>query len=207
MQREKRNLVAWVESCKMGSLLTRTFKPRYVRVLILGLDAAGKTTLLTRIKHGRTTDTIPTIGFNVESVKIKGIKYTFWDVGGQDKLRELWKHYYFGTHILAFVIDSSSRDTIEVSKEALFGVLMDPLMDSCVLLVYANKQDMPYAFRAKEIADKLSLHELRERPWHVQPSCATTGDGVFEGLQWAAKQVKKQKKKTIPRKLYFTNRL
>lgn len=65
---------------------------------MLGLDAAGKTTILYKLKLGESTITIPTIGFNVETVQYKNINFTVWDVGGQHLVRPLWKHYYPGTN-------------------------------------------------------------------------------------------------------------
>merc|ERR1712124_46382 len=86
------------------------------RILMVGLDAAGKTTVLYKLKLGEVLTTIPTIGFNVETVEYKNIKFTVWDVGGQDKIRKLWRHYYQGTEGLIFVVDSSDRDRIERSR-------------------------------------------------------------------------------------------
>ena len=64
---------------------------------MVGLDAAGKTTILYKLKLGETTTTIPTIGFNVETVTYRNINFTVWDVGGQQVIRPLWHHYYPGT--------------------------------------------------------------------------------------------------------------
>jgi small GTP-binding protein domain len=77
----------------MGQLLSnlwhRFTRLRDARIIILGLDAAGKTTLLYKLKLGEIVTTIPTIGFNVERVEYKNINFTVWDVGGQDKIRPL----------------------------------------------------------------------------------------------------------------------
>jgi len=77
---------------------------------MLGLDAAGKTTILYRLQLGEDVHSIPTIGFNVETVNYKNISFTIWDVGGQDRLRKLWRHYYKDNDALIFVIDSADRD-------------------------------------------------------------------------------------------------
>ncbi|XP_078491848.1 uncharacterized protein LOC104266462 [Ciona intestinalis] len=192
----------------MGLRFSRFRRLRKSRILILGPDSAGKTTLLYRLKTGRTVTTIPTIGFNVESIQIKRTQLTLWDVGGQDKLRTLWKHYFIGVSILAFVVDSSDRDRIEEANEALQGVLMDPLLDSCAILIYANKQDMEGAMSTNEITEKLGLSQFLSRPWHVQSSCALTGDGVYEGLDWALNQEKlrrKRRNKAMSEPLLFSN--
>lgn len=102
---------------KMGltisSLFTRLFGKKQVRILMVGLDAAGKTTILYKLKLGEVVTTIPTIGFNVETVEYKNISFTVWDVGGQDKIRPLWRHYFQNTHGLIFVVDSNDRCAFE----------------------------------------------------------------------------------------------
>merc|ERR1712224_524390 len=95
-----------------------------MRILMVGLDAAGKTTVLYKLKCGEAVTTIPTIGFNVETVEYKNINFTVWDIGGQDKIRKLWSHYYQGTDGLIFVIDSSDHDRIEVAREELMKMLV-----------------------------------------------------------------------------------
>ena len=81
------------------------------RILMLGLDAAGKTTILYKFKLNETVQSIPTIGFNVETVApVKNVSFTVWDVGGQDKIRPLWRHYFNGTDGLIFIVDSTDRD-------------------------------------------------------------------------------------------------
>merc|ERR1712167_293976 len=87
------------------------------RILMVGLDAAGKTTILYKLKLGEVVTTIPTIGFNVETVEYKNINFTVWDVGGQDKIRKLWRHYYLNTQGLIFVVDSNDRDRVKDASE------------------------------------------------------------------------------------------
>merc|ERR1711941_255145 len=128
--------------------------------------------------------TIPTIGFNVETVEYKNISFTVWDVGGQDKIRPLWRHYYQGTNGLIFVVDSNDRDRIEDAREELFKMLNEDEMQDAVVLVFANKQDLPNAMDAAEVTEKLGLRSLRNRPWYIQSASATSGDGLYEGLDW-----------------------
>ena len=90
-----------------------------VRFLMVGLDAAGKTTILYKLKLGEVVTTIPTIGFNVETVAYKNISFTVWDVGGKDKIRPLWRHYYQNTQAMIFVVDSNDRDRVDESREEL----------------------------------------------------------------------------------------
>mmetsp|Transcript_6948 Transcript_6948/g.19711 ORF Transcript_6948/g.19711 Transcript_6948/m.19711 type:complete len:182 (+) Transcript_6948:64-609(+) len=164
-----------------------------MRILMVGLDAAGKTTILYKLKLGEVVTTIPTIGFNVETVEYKNLSFTVWDVGGQDKIRPLWRHYYQGTNGLIYVIDSNDRDRIEDAREELNKMLNEDEMRDAVVLVFANKQDLPNAMTAAEVTEKLGLHNLRSRQWFIQSACATTGDGLYEGLDWLSRTLSSKK--------------
>merc|ERR1712232_1231620 len=126
-------------------------------------------------------------GFNVEEVEYKNLNFTVWDIGGQDKIRKLWRYYYQGTDGAIFVVDSSDRDRIEDARQELFKMLNEDEMRDAVLLVFANKQDLPGAMDAAEVTEKLGLRDLRNRQWFIQSACATTGDGLYEGLDWLTK--------------------
>ncbi len=153
---------------------------------MVGLDAAGKTTILYKLKLGEVVTTIPTIGFNVETVDYKNISFTVWDVGGQHKIRPLWRHYYQNTQALIFVVDSNDRSAQRVSeaREELHRMLSEDELRDALLLVFANKQDLPNAMTAAEMTEKLGLHDLKNRNWYIQATCATSGDGLLEGLDW-----------------------
>jgi ADP-ribosylation factor protein 1 len=155
-----------------------------MRILMVGLDAAGKTTILYKLKLGEVVTTIPTIGFNVETVQYNNVNLTMWDVGGQDKIRPLWKHYYQNTQGLIFVVDSNDKDRIENSREELVKMMNEDEMRETVVLVFANKQDLPGAMSPQEITEKLGLPGMQGRQWYVQASCAQNGDGLFDGIQW-----------------------
>ena len=225
---------------QLSRVWERLFGKKEMRILMVGLDAAGKTTILYKFKLGEVVTTIPTIGFNVETVEFKNISFTVWDVGGQDKIRPLWRHYYQNTQGVIFVVDSNDRDRVDAARDEVITAVPrilfllffhrlnfssepwtrkvavsslffpsssflyshpdtynptliifqlhrmlneDELRDS-VLLVYANKQDLPNAMSAAEMTERLGLHGLRHRQWYIQACCATTGDGLFEGLDW-----------------------
>ncbi|XP_062913417.1 ADP-ribosylation factor 1 [Mobula hypostoma] len=181
----------------MGGVVTNFFKAMFgrkeMRILMVGLDAAGKTTILYKLKLGEIVTTIPTIGFNVETVEYKSISFTVWDVGGQDKIRPLWRHYFQNTQGLIFVVDSNDRERVNEAKEELMRMLAEDELRDAVLLLFANKQDLPNAMNAAEITDKLGLHSLRQRTWFIQATCATSGDGLYEGLEWLSSQLKSNK--------------
>jgi len=169
----------------MGSVFAKLFNmTKEMRILMVGLDAAGKTTILYKLKLGEIVTTIPTIGFNVETVEYKNINFTVWDVGGQDKIRPLWRHYFQNTQGLIFVIDSNDRERVGEAAEELSKMLNEDELRDAVLLVFANKQDLPNAMSVAELTDKLGLNNLRSRKWYIQSTCATSGDGLYEGLDW-----------------------
>jgi len=173
-----------------SSLFKQLFGMRDMRILMVGLDAAGKTTILYKLKLGEIVTTIPTIGFNVETVEYKNISFTVWDVGGQDKIRPLWRHYFQNTDGLIFVVDSNDRERIAEARDELNRMLAEDELRDAVVLVFANKQDLPHAMNPAEITDKLGLHNMRNRNWYIQATCATNGDGLYEGLDWLSNQLK-----------------
>jgi len=174
-----------------SKLFDKLWGKKEMRILMVGLDAAGKTTILYKLKLGEIVTTIPTIGFNVETVEYKNIQFTVWDVGGQDKIRPLWRHYFQNTQGIIFVVDSNDRDRIVEAREELQRMLNEDELRDAILLVFANKQDLPNAMNAAEITDKLGLHSLRQRAWYIQQTCATSGDGLYEGLEWLATTLRK----------------
>ncbi|UQC79961.1 ADP-ribosylation factor [Colletotrichum lupini] len=174
-----------------SKIFDKLWGKKEMRILMVGLDAAGKTTILYKLKLGEIVTTIPTIGFNVETVEYKNIQFTVWDVGGQDKIRPLWRHYFQNTQGIIFVVDSNDRDRIVEAREELQRMLNEDELRDAILLVFANKQDLPNAMNAAEITDKLGLHSLRQRAWYIQSTCATSGDGLYEGLEWLATTLRK----------------
>mmetsp|Transcript_10978 Transcript_10978/g.12053 ORF Transcript_10978/g.12053 Transcript_10978/m.12053 type:complete len:178 (+) Transcript_10978:39-572(+) len=177
----------------MGSIIT-SFKKlgkKDVRLLMLGLDAAGKTTVLYRLNLGETVRSIPTIGFNVEEVRYKKLQMQIWDIGGQDKIRPLWRHYYNKVDALIYVVDSSDTDRFDEAHLELKKVLSVAQLRGAPVLVFANKQDLPKASPIMEMGHSLGLHDLKDRKWHMQASVATTGEGLYEGLDWLSNALKK----------------
>uniref|UniRef100_A0A8C8JXU7 RING-type E3 ubiquitin transferase n=1 Tax=Oncorhynchus tshawytscha TaxID=74940 RepID=A0A8C8JXU7_ONCTS len=161
-----------------------------IRVVTLGLDSAGKTTILFKLKQDEFMQPIPTIGFNVETVEYKNLKFTIWDVGGKHKLRPLWKHYYLNTQAVVFVIDSCHRDRLMEAHSELAKLLTEKELRDALLLIFANKQDVPGAESVEEMTELLSLHKLCcGRSWHIQGCDARSGTGLYEGLDWLSRQL------------------
>ena len=176
-----------------SKLWTKLLGKKNVRILMVGLDAAGKTTVLYQLKMGETVKTIPTIGFNVETLDYKGLNFTVWDVGGQDKIRQLWKHYYQNTDGLIFVVDSNDRERMAKAANELKKMLVEEELKDCCVLVMANKQDLNGALSPTEVTKELEMGEIKGRSWLVQGTSASTGQGLKEGLDWLASVLLKKK--------------
>mmetsp|Transcript_5769 Transcript_5769/g.13689 ORF Transcript_5769/g.13689 Transcript_5769/m.13689 type:complete len:229 (+) Transcript_5769:86-772(+) len=168
--------------------LSKLWKAPPAKVLMVGLDAAGKTTILYKLQIGEVVNTIPTIGFNVETVSTNKLELLTWDVGGRDKIRPLWRHYLQKVQAIVFVVDCNDRDEdrLESALKELWWILDEDDAKHAPLLVFANKQDLPNAMTTVEVAEKMRLHEMRERKWFVQESVATEKKGLFEGFEWLA---------------------
>nr|XP_043618391.1 ADP-ribosylation factor 1-like [Erigeron canadensis] len=176
----------------MGQTFTKLFSKLFgkneMRILLVGLDAVGKTTVLYKLKLGGIVRTIPTVGFNVEKIEYKNISFTVWDIGGHDKIR-FFKFYFQNTQGIIFVVDSDDRYQVNYARDHLHKKLNEDELRDAVLLVFANKYDLPNAMNAAEITDKLGLHSLHQRPWHIQSTCATSGEGLYEGLEWLSNKI------------------
>lgn len=165
--------------------LASAFRDREARILMLGLDSAGKTTVLYRLQQNEAVQTIPTVGFNVETVKYRNISFVVWDVGGQDKLRSLWRHYFAGVDALIYVVDASDTARIDEARDELHRLMADAALSSVTLLVFGNKQDLPGALSEEALVRRLELPKLT-RTWHCRGTVATQGVGLVEGLDWLA---------------------
>lgn len=166
-----------------------------LRILLLGLDNAGKTTLLKVLAAEDISHITPTQGFNIKSVQSAGFKLNVWDIGGQRKIRPYWHNYFENTDVLIYVIDSSDRKRFDETNQELAELLDEEKLHGVPLLIYANKQDLLNAARPSEITDGLSLHTIRGRAWQIQGCSAYTKEGVKEGLEWVSKTVVKTSKK------------
>ncbi|EHB11961.1 ADP-ribosylation factor-like protein 4C [Heterocephalus glaber] len=170
----------------MGNISSNISAFQSLHIVMLGLDSAGKTTVLYRLKFNEFVNTVPTIGFNTEKIKLsngtaKGISCHFWDVGGQEKLRPLWKSYSRCTDGIIYVVDSVDVDRLEEAKTELHKVTKFAENQGTPLLVIANKQDLPKPLPVAEIEKQLALHELiPATTYHVQPACAIIGEGLTE---------------------------
>lgn len=167
------------------SFLSRIFGNTEVRALILGLDNAGKTTILYKLyAPGRTIRTMPTIGFNVENVEYKNLTFSVWDLGGQTNIRPYWRCYYANTNAIIYVVDSTDKERMGLTRKELFSMLEEEELKNVHLLVFANKQDMKGAMSEIEITKALGLHSIKDRQWAIFKSVAINGVGLIEGFEW-----------------------
>ena len=172
-----------------NKVLSKLFKQKEPkRIVMIGLDAAGKTTITYKLKLGENINAIPTIGFNVETIKINNMKMNIWDLGAQSKIIELWPHYYKEADCLIYVVDSSDRRRLKTAKELVWKAIEDEDLKDVPILIFANKQDLG-VMNTQEIVSGLGLEELKGRPWYVQGCSAISGDGLFEGFEWVSKQI------------------
>lgn len=180
-----------VVPCVGTNRQSRMFKNREMRILMLGLDNAGKTTILYKLKLGKTSKTVPTVGFNVETVKHKNVSFAVWDCGGQERIRPLWRHYFTGTNALIYVVDTSDRNRLDESKKELMRVINDKELANCLLIVLANKQDVADAIKPKELIELFDMNSLSgQHTWSVIPTIAIDGTGLAETLSWISSHSK-----------------
>ncbi|CAL8100244.1 unnamed protein product [Calicophoron daubneyi] len=163
-------------------------KEKQQKILLLGLDGAGKTTLLYWARLRTAIVTIPTVGMNVEELKLSKIGITFlaWDIGGQEKLRKMWSRFFEDAKGLIFVVDSADLGRLDAAKSELQNVLNESSLDGIPFIVLANKQDLQGAITAEDLERRFSLPEFQQNGSHkgiVKPTVATTGSGVMEALE------------------------
>lgn len=171
------------------------------RVLILGVDKAGKTTLLEKLKsiylkgEGLPPDrVVPTVGLNIGRIEDANAKLVFWDLGGQVGLRTIWEKYYEEAHAIMFVIDAATASSFEDAKSALEKVIRHEHLRGAPLLIVANKQDLPGVINDEELAKFLNFKELDDRPYMFQAVSAYDGRGIKSGIDWLVEQMEKSKR-------------
>ncbi|THH09048.1 hypothetical protein EW145_g2285 [Phellinidium pouzarii] len=160
---------------------------------MLGLDSAGKTTILYRLQIGEVVSTIPTIGFNVETVQYKTIQFQVWDLGGQSSIRPYWRCYFPNTSAIIYVIDASDHERLDTSRTELLTMLSEDELRDVPLLVFANKQDVGGSLQPEKLSEELGLAGREKgRQWSVRGCCAVKGEGLEEGLDWLVSVIQKQ---------------
>ena len=158
------------------------------KIIILGIQNAGKTTILYRLSLGQLVQTTPTIGSNVEEISYNNVKLQAWDLGGQESSRSMWYAYYTGTDAIIYVIDTHDTN-YEESKNQFYKLLENEALKNAVILIYANKQDLSGAKSVNEIIQIYELNSIKGHIWNIQPCSAQTGEGLITGMKWLSDQL------------------
>ncbi|EMD41179.1 GTP-binding protein [Gelatoporia subvermispora B] len=164
-------------------------KEKEMRILFLGLDNAGKTTILKKLSGEDITGISPTLGFNIKTFVHRQYTLNIWDVGGQRTLRPYWRNYFEQTDALVWVVDACDRMRMQDCKEELHSLLLEDRLAGASLLVLANKQDLPGSLSGPEIRDALDLDSIKSHHWKILPCSAITGENLVEGLDWVVNDV------------------
>ena len=158
------------------------------KIILLGIQNAGKTTILYRLSIGQLVKTTPTIGSNVEEISYNNIKLQAWDLGGQESSRSVWDVYFTNTDAIIYVIDTTD-ETFDDSKTQFYKLLKNETLKNAIILIYANKQDLPEAKNVSDIIQIYGLDNIKDHIWHIQPCSAQTGEGLITGMKWLSDQL------------------
>ncbi|KAA6404168.1 MAG: putative ADP-ribosylation factor 1 [Streblomastix strix] len=176
----------------MGGLFSRLFRSKQYNLLIIGLDNAGKTTLVQKMMNssGAVAQTIPTIGLNVEETKFRNLRFVLWDLSGQRDQRNTWRHYYVGTNALIFVVDATDRKRIIEAKNEFDRVMEEQQLAGLPCLMFVNKSDVSKAMSSAKIIKKFEINSEQLPHLRIQACSAITGLGLNEGLTWLSNELK-----------------
>ncbi|KAG2038500.1 ADP-ribosylation factor family-domain-containing protein [Suillus americanus] len=172
-------------------------KEREMRILFLGLDNAGKTTILKKINEEDISSVSPTLGFNIKTFIHRKYTLNIWDVGGQRTLRPYWRNYFEQTDAIVWVVDSGDRMRMRDCREELHNLLLEDRLSGASLLVFANKQDIHGSMSDLEISEAsflttqraLDLPGIKSHNWKIWSCSAVTGLNLIQGLDWVVEDV------------------
>ena len=178
----------------MGFILSKiieffTISRNNFKIIILGMQNAGKTTILYRLSLGQLVKTSPTIGSNVEEITYNNATFQAWDLGGQESTRSLWDVYYMNTDAVVYVIDSQDDEYFNESKAQFHKLLKHQALKNATVLIFANKQDLPGAKPVNTIIQDYELDKIKSHIWHIQSCSALKGEGLVTGIKWLSEQL------------------
>jgi len=165
-----------------------------VRIVVVGLDNSGKTTVLNALKPKKASlETVPTVGFSTEEFQKHGVNFCAFDMSGQSRYRNLWEHYYGDVEGIIVVVDATDKLRFAVVKDELDTMLTDERVreKKIPVLFLSNKMDLPTASQPKEVMEMLGLEAITDRPWHIAPVDALKGEGIEEATKWLAEAMKR----------------
>jgi len=175
------------------------------KIIILGMQNAGKTTILYRLSLGQLVKTTPTIGSNVEELTYNNVKFQAWDLGGQESTRSVWDVYYMNTDAIVYVIDSIDDEYYEESKIQFHKMLNNPALKNATILIFANKQDLPGAKTVNKLIEDYEFDKIKSHIWHIQSCSALKGEGLVTGIKWLSEQLVFRGKNNFPNNPYIFN--
>ena len=194
-------------------------KEKEMRLLLVGLDNAGKSTILSRINGEEIDSVAPTLGFNIKTFNYADYVLNVWDVGrwcdgretfglltvltesgrrryhcscslgGQKSLRSYWRNYFEATEAIIWVVDSVDKMRLGECRAELQDLLKEERLMGSSLLVFANKQDIAGACSLQEIRTLLDLDSIHKHHWTIMPCSAVTGQNLLEGIDWLVNDV------------------
>jgi ADP-ribosylation factor-like protein 2 len=162
-----------------------------LRLLTIGLDNAGKTTVVKKFLNKDTSTISPTLGFQICPIQFRGLTLNVWDIGGQQTLRSFWRNYFESTDGIIWVVDSNDVGRLNDCKAELHKILEEERLAGASLLIFLNKIDIPTALSAAEIEKILDISTIRAQKRHVQlvRCSAMTGEGLLEGVDWIVSDI------------------
>ena len=175
------------------------------KIIILGMQNAGKTTILYHLSLGLFVQTTPTIGSNVEELKYNNISIQAWDLGGQESARSFWDAYFINTDAVIFVIDSQDTEYSEESKEEFKKLLTNSKLNNAIILIFANKQDLLGAKNINQLIEEYEFNKIKNHIWKIQPCSAVKGEGLLDGLKWLSEQLVSRGKNKFPNNPYLAD--
>jgi len=164
-------------------------------VAIIGLDAAGKTTIMKRILRSEYSLSKPTFGVNIEVYQYRTLEFVVWDLGGHAPIRKtLWKKFVTKAQTIVFVVDAADKKRFHLAKEVFYESLenTDP---KAPILFLANKSDKEDTASSVEIMEALELQKMTriDRPFNMFRCSALTGEGLFQAWDWLVDIVSKDR--------------
>jgi len=180
----------------LASLFSAGKQP--ARILCVGLDNSGKSTIINFLKPKKATSTevVPTVGFSVEEFTKNNLSFTVFDMSGQGRYRNLWEHYYKEVGGIIFCIDSTDKIRMCVAKDELEALISHAELTNVPIVFFANKMDLPAALTPVECVKDLQLDHVTKHAWHIAASNALTGEGIDEGITWLGDQMARGQKRS-----------
>lgn len=164
---------------------------------MIGLDFAGKSSILYKVQLDHVTDTFPTLGVNHETINHKRCNLEVWDIGGHHTIRHRWQQLFHGTDAVVFVVDSCDKRRLGEARAELHKIVAHQQLQDVPILVFANKQESDHALPPSAVACALDLHSITSHTWHLQGCSGVTGDGIHEGLDSLISAITTEKRAAV----------